>query len=85
MTREEQIYDIAREYHKSKWEIPYSLQMRVGFIEGAKWADVSMINKICEWLETIDFEMEYMGSDDDGYTFFDEEKFINDFRKTMEE
>ena len=84
MTREEQIYDIAREYHKSKWEIPYSLQMRVGFIDGAKWADVSMIEKMHEWLDTIDFEMEYINSSD-GYTFFNKEKFINDFRKTMEE
>lgn len=84
MTRKEQIYDIAREYHKSKWEIPYSLQMRVGFIDGAKWADVSMIEKMHEWLETIDFEMEYMDSSS-GYTFFNKEKFINDFRKTMEE
>lgn len=43
-----------------------------------------LIEKACKWLETIDFEMEYMYSND-GYTFFDQEKFINDFRKTMEE
>ena len=42
------------------------------------------IEKAIEWLETIDFEMEYMDSSS-GYTFFDKEKFINDFRKTMEE
>ena len=43
-----------------------------------------LIEKACKWLETIDFEMEYMNSSD-GYTFFDTEKFINDFSKTMEE
>lgn len=44
-----------------------------------------VINKSFEWLETIDFEVEYMYSDDDGYTFFDNEKFISDLRKTMVE
>ena len=44
-----------------------------------------IIDKSFEWLETIDFEMEYMYSDSDGYTFFDKEKFISDLRKTMEE
>jgi hypothetical protein len=38
----------------------------------------------CAWLEGIDFEFEYQYSED-GYTFFDNEKFINDFRKAMEE
>ena len=85
MTREEQIYDSAREYYRPKHEMPYSIHLRVGFIDGAKWADVSMMGKICEWLENIDFEVEYMYSDNDGYTLFDTDKFINDFRKTMEE
>ena len=84
MTREEQITETAKEYYNPKSGFPYSLQMRVGFTTGAKWADETMIDKICKWLETIDFEMEYMYSSD-GYTFFDKEKFINDFRKTMEE
>lgn len=38
----------------------------------------------CAWLEGRDTEMEYLYSED-GYTFFDNEKFINDFRKAMEE
>lgn len=41
-------------------------------------------DKTCEWLEDINFEREYQYSND-GYTFFDKEKFINDFRKAMEE
>jgi hypothetical protein len=40
-------------------------------------------DKACAWLEGIDFEFEYQYSED-GYTFFDNEKFINDFRKAME-
>lgn len=41
-------------------------------------------DKTCEWLEDINFEREYQYSND-GYTFFNKEKFINDFRKAMEE
>ena len=84
MTREEQITETAKEYYNPKTGIPCSLQMRVGFVTGAKWADETMIEKMHKWLETIDFEMEYMYSSD-GYTFFDEKKFINDFHKAMEE
>lgn len=39
-------------------------------------------DKTCEWLEDINFEKKYQYSED-GYTFFDNEKFINDFRKAM--
>ena len=84
MTREEQIIETAKEYYNTEKGTPFSLPMRVGFTTGAQWADETMIDKICKWLKTIDFEMEYMYSDD-GYTFFNKEKFINDFRKTMEE
>lgn len=38
----------------------------------------------CKWLEGVDFEFEYQYSED-GFVFFDKEKFINDFRKAMEE
>lgn len=40
----------------------------------------------CAWLEGRDSEseLEYQYSED-GYTFFDNEKFINDFRKAMED
>lgn len=41
-------------------------------------------DKTCEWLEDINFEKMYQYSED-GYTFFDKEKFINDFRKAMED
>lgn len=38
----------------------------------------------CAWLEGRDSEMEYQYSED-GYTFFNTEKFKNDFRKAMED
>lgn len=52
MTREEQIIEEAKEYYN----VPH-LQMRTGFIEGAKWADANpqfskeeFIEKAEEWL-----------------------------------
>lgn len=54
------------------------------FEEGAKWADKTLIDKACEWLDDINFEKMYQYSED-GYTFFDKESFIYDFRKAMEE
>lgn len=55
------------------------------FKEGAKWADKTVIDKICDWLQNIDFEVEYFTTDSDGYTFFNADKFIENFRKAMEE
>ena len=46
MTREEQIIEAADE--KSRCESPYFYD---AFIEGAKWADHTMIERACEWLQ----------------------------------
>ena len=54
------------------------------FVNTAEWADRTMIDKACEWLQCIDFEVEYFTIDSDGYTFFNADKFIEDFCKTME-
>jgi hypothetical protein len=32
---------------------------RMGFREGAKFADKTMLDRACEWLDDIDFDMEY--------------------------
>jgi len=46
------------------------------FIEGAKWADETMIKKACEYLESsLKHDLGYYGAAD----------FANTFRKTMEE
>ena len=42
------------------------------FIKGAEWADKTMIDKACEWLER-------------GGYFVNNNETINDFRKAMEE
>lgn len=48
----------------------------VGFLEGVKWADKTMIDKACEWLED---KVDYCEID-----CGDEDKFINDFKQAME-
>ena len=87
MGRKEQIkYEALKRY---PIQHPFLDISKESFIEGAKWADEitkkELINKACEWMECIDFEMEYQYTDNDGYSFFDADKFIEDFRKAMEE
>lgn len=54
MTREEQITQRAKEtalsniIHEARGV--YSAY-GIGFFEGAKWADKTMIQKVCEWLK----------------------------------
>jgi hypothetical protein len=52
-----------------------------GFIEGAKWADMTMIEKACAWL--INNWREYVYQDGDGIVHFGH--WEADFRKAMEE
>lgn len=42
------------------------------------------IENVLKWLKTINFEKDYIDVAHTG-SFFKKEKFINDFRKTMEE
>lgn len=88
MTRVEEIINAGVEYTESKrpmciggqsysYEI-FQMNRNHAFEEGAKWADKTMIDKACEWLEEqnkmcmCELEM-ILGS-----------KFINDFKKAME-
>mgnify|MGYP003424359787 CR=1 FL=1 len=50
-----------------------------GFIEGAKWADKTLKEKLNEFLEDTNFEREYL--DIEG--FFDKELFIKDVNNML--
>lgn len=82
MTRKEQIMDAAMFFAKKNENIPIPY---LDFVEAAEWADRTMVEKMCKWLETINFEKDYIDRADYGGCFFKEEYFINDFRKAMEE
>ena len=72
MTREEQIIEEAQKHGLNCMS---RINYQDGFIEGAKWADKTMIEKACEWL----IHQEEMI----GISF--EEDFIERFKHAMEE
>ena len=53
MTREEEIEKAAFNYINSDVVSAENMQLAFGdFINGTKWADKTMIEKACEWLQT---------------------------------
>lgn len=55
-----------------------------GFIKGAKWADKTMIDKACQWLGNTDMN-NFEELEEDGNYYFNYKRFINAFKKAMEE
>ena len=53
-----------------------------GFIEGAEWANKTMIEKACKWLINIDFDDFHFRDCDET---FNNDLFVDSFRKAMEE
>jgi hypothetical protein len=88
MTREEQIRQAGIEYTIKDRpmcigggafsEIMDEMNRNHAFEEGAKWADKTMIEKACNWLEEMNkmcmYELEMILGGN----------FINDFKKAME-
>lgn len=88
MTREEQIRQAGIEYtYRNKpmcigggafSEMVDEMNRNKPFEEGAKWADATMIEKACEWLDSVDTD-DYMDSG-----IFQMYDLIIDFKKAME-
>ena len=78
MTREEQI---EKEWVKFAVKSNYRYDEK-SFKEAIKWADKTMIDKACEWIKNnkSNHLVWCFGS-----LFTDWDKFIREFRKTMEE
>lgn len=87
MTREEEIIETAKFIYSPSSGIPQSLPMRVGFIEGAKWADKTMIEKACKWLkENIDLvAMDTVNARSGYHEIVMMNDFERKFREAMEE
>lgn len=81
MTRKEEINKKLLEIGTSKFGTPHSYVSYVaGYIDAAKWADNSMIEKACEWLRNN--LRNYVVVDPDTRVIY----FVhleNDFRKAM--
>lgn len=82
MKRKEQIEKAAFEHINSDAVSPMNMQLAFGdFINGAEWADKTMIEKACEWIK--ENFVNYTGVDVSPYYIYDDE-FVEDFRKEME-
>lgn len=58
--------------------------IRLAIIDGAMWADETMIEKACEFIKK--HHQDYSFWDSEEYELvFETDKFIEDFRKAMEE
>jgi hypothetical protein len=71
MTREEEIRQEMSKIAGTHPDWSKNDCMRMGFQEGAKWADETMIEKACKWLLK-------------GGYFVNNTETINDFKKAME-
>lgn len=81
MTREEEIKKEAKNKYPYIKGLPQTLAHQEIFIEGAKWADKTMLEKACKYLKSLTYQ-EFAGGPLER-TFSDED--IEDFRKAIEE
>lgn len=61
-----------------------SVYYYIGFVNGAVWSDVTILNKVCEWIEQHLYDDEYVSRDDEG-TWVDAESLVTGLKKAMEE
>lgn len=77
MTREKERLEAAK--NRFSDDQIYPITKMYVFIEGAKWADETMIDKVCEWLDNINPD-DYMDSG-----IFQIYDLVGNLRKVMEE
>ena len=77
MTREKERLEAAK--NRFSDDQIYPITKMYVFDEGAKWADETMIDKVCEWLDNINPD-DYMDSG-----IFQIHTLIGNLRKAMEE
>ena len=83
MTRREEIEKAATDYINSDAVSPMNMQLAFGdFINGAEWADKTMIEKACEWVENHIFDFPWY---DNEHGDFSSKDVANALRKAMEE
>ena len=80
MTRDKEIQKAAKEIAQDieDWEIAEDIED--AFMEGALWADRTMIDKACEWLHSALY-LDHERSIEHRYVTLEE--LLNDFRKAM--
>lgn len=93
MNRDKEIEEASVEYQISKnplalggdafADIAYNMNINPSFIAGAKWADKTMIDKACEWLENHNDYQRVC--DNGGGVRFDMTQCVIDFRRAMKD
>ena len=79
MTRKEEIARASKDYH-IKRHPNFTFGEYLAFIDGAQWADRTMIEKACEWLHTALY-LDHERSIEHRYATL--EDLLNDFRNAM--
>jgi hypothetical protein len=74
MKREEEINIAAKNKYPYIKGLPQSSSHQAIFIEGAEWADKTMLDRACEWLSIYYPNIDRMGIDE----------FVTAFRQAME-
>lgn len=83
MIRKKQIEKAAFDYINSDVVSPMNMQLAFGdFINGVKWADRTMTEKACEWVENHIFDFPWY---DNEHGDFSSKDVANALRKAMEE
>ena len=80
-TREEEIRQMAKSYTQVIYDsLDDFSDITDAYVDGAKWADETMIEKACEWLSKA-LDNFYIGTQQ--ANFADKVKFIESFKKAM--
>ena len=80
MTRKEEIINYANSFKGKDIENEELKDtIRLAIIDGALWADKTMIEKACEWLESVN--LDYYQIREGVFS----RELVDDFRKAMEE
>lgn len=97
MKREEEIRQIANVYTKTIFgELDDFTDINDAYIDGAKWADKTMIDKACKWIKEhimIPYECKFNGNETTITDYLEwckdrqkeSERVANEFKKAMEE
>ena len=87
MTREEEIAEAFNDYRNALKLSTFGdfeyIDIQEAFEEGAKWADKTMIEKACKWLEQHQEDYNMYDTWKGDYVNF--KSLIIDFRKAMDE
>lgn len=80
-TREEEIRQMAKSYTQVIYDsLDDFSDITDAYVDGAKWADETMIKKACSWLDRA-LDNFYIGTQQANFT--DKVKFIESFKKAM--